>query len=78
MIPSDIRKLFWEIQSNNIDLEKNKKFIISRVLNYGTLSNWSWLRNIYGKDSIVDLIKMGNRADLREPSRKLATLIFVD
>jgi hypothetical protein len=46
--------LFWDIDRNSLDLEKNKKFIVQRVLEYGLIDDWLTLRNLYGIDEIAD------------------------
>ena len=32
--------LFWDVDRTKIDLDKNKKLIVHRVLEYGLLSDW--------------------------------------
>lgn len=42
------RSLFWDVDIETIDIEKNANFIIERFLEYGTLEGVSWLRTFYG------------------------------
>ncbi len=42
------RDLFWDIDYNNLDYERNARFIIGRVLNKGDLPDWYTIKKIYG------------------------------
>lgn len=45
--------LFWDVDRDNIDFKKNKKFIIQRVLEYGLLSDWQIIYSYYGMEEIA-------------------------
>ncbi|MEI7595925.1 MAG: hypothetical protein WCK02_09275 [Bacteroidota bacterium] len=40
--------LFWDIDREKIDLERNAKWLIGRVLDYGLLIDWVIIRKYYG------------------------------
>ena len=40
--------LFWDISPEKLDMERNKRFIIQRVLEYGNLSDWKIIKKYYG------------------------------
>ncbi len=44
--------LFWDTDETTLDLEKNARFIIERVLSRGRLSDWFTLLKLYGQDRI--------------------------
>jgi hypothetical protein len=44
--------LFWDIDVSTLDLTQNKRFIIQRVLELGTLSDWKIIKNLYGTHTI--------------------------
>lgn len=44
--------LFWDVDPKLVDLEKSKKWLIERVLQYGILSDWKKLEGIYGLEEI--------------------------
>jgi hypothetical protein len=46
--------LFWDVDKNGIDWEKNKKFIIQRVMTYGLINDWQIIYTYYG---MVDIAK---------------------
>jgi len=76
MIPASITTLFWDSDPMLLDLEKHKKTIITRTLNYGTLSDWNWLRKKYGSADISSTISRKTRTNIREGARKLAEIYF--
>jgi len=45
--------LFWDIDINSLDFQKNARYIIQRVIQRGSLQDWKTIRNFYG----IDLIK---------------------
>lgn len=63
-------QLFWDIDKQNFDTEKNKTLIIERVLNYGTLSEFKSILDYYGYETIRQELK---RVGYLEPK----TLAFV-
>lgn len=74
LIPS-IKKLFWEVNQDKLDTNKNKKSIIVRTLNYGTINDWKFLKQNYGSKTIIEILN-SNRSGVREKTEKLARLIF--
>ena len=52
----DINKLsvhlFWDVDKAKLDHEKNKKLIIHRVLDYGLLNDWLYIKEYYGISEI--------------------------
>lgn len=56
MSPLAKKSLFWDTDTNNIDLSKHKRYVIERVLRFGTLADYSWLNGIYSKDEIKEVI----------------------
>ena len=44
--------LFWDVFRDDLDLHKNMRFIIQRVIEYGTLSDWKLIKNYYGLTNI--------------------------
>jgi len=56
-ISSLSKHLFWDVDVQKINLEKNKNFIIQRVLQYGLLTDWIYIYKYYGWEVIVDVTK---------------------
>jgi hypothetical protein len=57
------KNLFWDVDTQKIDIEKNKNFIIERVLVRGGMSDVKKIFSIYGNDKIVSAIKESKNLD---------------
>ena len=62
--------LFWDVNRNNLDIEKNKDYVIKQVLEYGLMQDWVLLKKIYGLDTIVSAAKTFRTLDKK-------TLVFI-
>ncbi len=62
--------LFWDVDKKNIDFEKNKRWLINRVLEYGLYNDWLLIKNYYGIDKIVEIA-----ASSRDISKKTASFL---
>ena len=49
--------LFWDIDSNSLDVNKNFRFILTRVLEYGLINDWVLLYKHFGLDRIASEAK---------------------
>ena len=55
---SDLSKhLFWDVDCNDLDLNKNFRFILSRVLEYGLINDWILLYKHFGLEKITSEAK---------------------
>ena len=50
------RSLFWDVNVENIDIEKHANYVIERFLEYGTLEGVRWLRKFYGDEKIKQFV----------------------
>lgn len=48
--------LFWDIDRTKLDLDKNKVYVIDRILSHGMLSDWYLIKQLYGKETIKELV----------------------
>ncbi len=56
MLPRQIRKeLFWDV--NDPDMERNKRLVVDRVLQFGNLSELKYIIDLYGIDQIIQEVK---------------------
>lgn len=55
-IPSFLQPFLWSYDLSKLDREKNKKRIITNVLNYGTKEATDWLFSAYRKEDIENAI----------------------
>jgi hypothetical protein len=53
--------LFWDVEREKIKFNKNKKWIVQRVLEYGLLNDWVLIYKYYGIEEIAQIVmKMKN------------------
>lgn len=48
--------LFWDADKTKIDFDKNKAYVIERVLSHGMLSDSYALKALYGKKTIREVV----------------------
>lgn len=56
-MPVELKKYFWDTNFEELDIEKNKRYIISRIYCYGDLKEIKWLYNTYSEEDIKDTAK---------------------
>jgi hypothetical protein len=58
MLPNKIRKeLFWDISPEQLDIQRNRRLIIDRVLQYGNLKEFIYILDLYGIEKIKQEVK---------------------
>jgi hypothetical protein len=62
--------LFWDVKREEIDVDKNKAYIISQVLEYGKLNDWKLILSYYGLEQIAR-----TAMDLRSLEKKALSFI---
>jgi hypothetical protein len=56
-LPLSFKQLFWDIDFSSLDKEKNKNFVIERVLEFGDISHFEELKRIYSIDEIKEVLR---------------------
>lgn len=53
--PMNLSKvLFWDTDYQKIDWEKKARYVIGRVVMYGTIEDWRKIQQFYGMDKIKE------------------------
>lgn len=60
-IPEAYSKLFWDVDWMRLDRNKNRTFIIERILNMGDRYSLRWLRSNYAEQDILNTVKSSRR-----------------
>jgi hypothetical protein len=68
MLPLFKKSLFWDSNSSEIDLMKNKRYVIERILKFGDFGDYAWLKNTYAPQEIIAVIQR-DRSELDKKSR---------
>lgn len=55
MLPAYLKSFFWSYDFSKIDLEKDKKLIVTQILNYGTKQACDWLFSQYTRAEIAQI-----------------------
>lgn len=64
------RELFWDVNYDTIDWEKNYQWVICRVLEYGGINDWREIKKNYGVTKIID-------AAINARSLSIKTVYFI-
>ena len=51
------KHLFWDVNIDKMDIEKNFSFILQRILKYGLLDDWILLHKTFGLKKITEAAK---------------------
>jgi len=60
-LPKKFQSVLWSYDVSKMDLKKDKKEIITQVLNYGTWDSVRWLFRVYPEKEIKKVIKNPRR-----------------
>ena len=56
-MPEELKKYFWDTEFEKLDIQKNKRYIISRLYCYGDLKALRWIRENYSDEDIEDVAR---------------------
>lgn len=55
-LPKSLQAALWSYNLTNLDVKKDKKLIITQVLNYGVLQDIKWLFSTYSEQDIKEVV----------------------
>ncbi|MDX2248870.1 MAG: hypothetical protein SF052_18930 [Bacteroidia bacterium] len=47
------KAIFWDTNYDKINWDKNARYVIGKVLNYGTQEDWKEINRYYGREQII-------------------------
>jgi hypothetical protein len=56
-LPKRFYTLFWDTDPHNVDIERDKWFVVEKFVNHGSLESMRWLGQALGWDAIIEVIK---------------------
>jgi hypothetical protein len=62
------KALFWDIDLDSLDPERNKRLIIERILGRGDVDDVRWVRVRYGDDALKETILASRTLDKKSLS----------
>lgn len=75
-LPITFKPLLWFLRWGNVDVKKDKEDIIVNTINEGTLGQWQWLIDVYGKKLIRNVLEKRLLSEFHPESINLAKIIF--
>ena len=75
-VPEQFQRVLWSYDINKMDLEEDKKEIITQVLNYGTWEDLKLLYKLYSEKDIKEVVKNPRRGVWFERVLNFWTLMF--
>ena len=73
-LPLSFKQYFWDVKFKSLDVKKNQRFILERLLEYGNLSAYKWLKKNFSPLAVKKTVKT-SRA-LSKKSANFYALIF--
>lgn len=67
------KSLFWDTDIKKLDLQKNAKYIIERIMDFGNEDEARWMRRYYPKSFLSEVVRKSRV--LGSSSRTLWTLL---
>lgn len=64
-MPEYLKEIFWDIDINELDVNKNKRFIISRILSFSKDESAKWMYKTYTDEDILDVAKNSRNLTLK-------------
>ncbi len=66
--------LFWDVDVSSVDLEKNRAWLVRRVLEKGLLKDWLLLKKCYSKNELREAVTSLRSLEKKATSFACATL----
>jgi hypothetical protein len=60
--PSDVERLFWDVDPHSVDLRGHADYVIERVMTRGNLDAMRWLRATYTAEELADFLQRRGHA----------------
>lgn len=73
-VPERFRTLFWDTALENINLKSHARYVMEKVLEFGDLDAFEWLRDVYPGWQIRETLLLSRT--LSEKSRNFWTIWF--
>lgn len=68
MVPKNLQGVLWSVDTDQLDLQKNKIYIIHQILAYGTWEQLKWLFSAYKPAEIADVFQNHPSNDYTKPA----------
>ncbi len=62
-IPKSIEILLWDVDLDELDLQKHSFFIIERIMVYGDEKDVRWMLKMFSKEQLIEVVKRSKNLD---------------
>ena len=73
-VPARFRTLFWDTSLDNVNLKSHARYVVEKVLEFGDLDAFEWLRDVYPGWQIKETLLLCR--NLSEKSRNFWLIWF--
>ena len=49
-LPEHLRKYFWDVESERIDLRTHQAYVLQRIVDYGNEKAVAWMRDYFDRN----------------------------
>ena len=56
-MPDRIKRLFWDVNKETVDVVCHRAYIIRRIMDYGTIEDVKWMLRTYSPQEISEVLK---------------------
>lgn len=60
-VPEEFYYLFWDTDPKKIDLKRNSRYVIEKVLEMGSLDALQWIQRIYPTNIIIETLEISRK-----------------
>jgi len=75
-VPSEHAWLFWDVNPAKIDLARDRRYVLGRVLERGRLVDVRWALGHYGLDGFREFFEQGGHPELSRRTRAFWRAFF--
>ena len=61
MIQNELKKYFWDVDFDKIDIQKNKRFVLERILELGDEKAVDWMKRSFSNKEMLEALKDNKR-----------------
>lgn len=76
MIPEFLQPFLWSYDIQKLDLQRDKKRIITNILNFGTKKATDWLFETYSKEEILGCLQHPLQGEWNKKSLLFWSFLF--
>lgn len=60
-LPEKLRRLFWDVDADKVNLSANARYIIERILENGDMDAYEWMQRVYPARLIIDVCETSRK-----------------